>query len=87
MAGDWIKMRFCVPAADRKSLGRVVRAEILTGASCRACASVGPLVIDHIVPIVRGGTSDRTNLQPLCDPCNRAKGRKTMSEFMSGRRQ
>lgn len=30
--------------------------------------------IDHIVPIANGGTTDPTNLQVLCEPCNKKKG-------------
>lgn len=44
---------------------------------CRRCGA-GPnddrLVIDHIVPVALGGTSEDENLQTLCDPCNQGKG-------------
>lgn len=30
--------------------------------------------VDHILPWSRGGTDTLDNLQPLCKPCNRAKG-------------
>ncbi|WP_224790995.1 HNH endonuclease [Pseudomonas fluorescens] len=29
--------------------------------------------IDHIIPISNGGTSDPTNLQILCEKCNKQK--------------
>ncbi len=72
---------FCLPLVTRKALGRVLRSELLTGSSCAACASKERLVIDHIIPIARGGSCERSNLQVLCAPCNSAKGRKTMDEF------
>jgi 5-methylcytosine-specific restriction protein A len=28
---------------------------------------------DHIVPLIKGGTNDRSNLQRLCDDCHEAK--------------
>jgi 5-methylcytosine-specific restriction protein A len=28
---------------------------------------------DHIVPVVKGGANDRSNLQRLCDDCHEAK--------------
>lgn len=30
--------------------------------------------VDHIVPLVEGGTSDRANLRGLCGACNSRKG-------------
>jgi 5-methylcytosine-specific restriction endonuclease McrA len=38
--------------------------------------------VDHIVPIVRGGSNHRSNLQILCAPCNRSKGSKDPLDFM-----
>jgi 5-methylcytosine-specific restriction endonuclease McrA len=31
------------------------------------------LTMDHVVPIVRGGRSNKGNLVPACKPCNDAK--------------
>ena len=39
------------------------------------------LQIDHIVPVVRGGTNDFWNLQLACAPCNQRKGIQTNQEF------
>lgn len=44
--------------------------------SCLACGLSEPdveLVPDHIVPLVRGGTSFISNIQPLCRYCNGSK--------------
>lgn len=47
---------------------------------CRLCgrsaANGIELEVDHIIPISRGGTSDKDNLQTLCRDCNRGKGAK-----------
>ena len=32
------------------------------------------MTIDHIQALADGGTSEMTNLQPMCSPCNRRKG-------------
>jgi hypothetical protein len=42
---------------------------------CRMCGASGvPLEVDHIVPVSRGGSNARDNLQTLCADCNRGKG-------------
>ncbi len=44
---------------------------------CRACGATPSdgikLVVDHIVPVDWGGSSDIDNLQPLCEKCNQGK--------------
>ena len=39
---------------------------------CRACGGAASQV-DHIMPLSRGGTNDRANLQPLCHSCHSRK--------------
>ena len=34
------------------------------------------LNIDHIMPVSKGGTDDMSNLQALCEECNKEKGNK-----------
>ena len=38
---------------------------------------------DHIKPKAAGGTNEPSNIQMICSPCNRAKGKKSMAEFMA----
>lgn len=40
------------------------------------------LTVDHIRPLVRGGSNDDGNLHILCNRCDAKKGRYTMDEFM-----
>lgn len=44
---------------------------------CRHCMAKGrrspTTQVDHIIPLFKGGTNDRSNLQGLCDPCHSAK--------------
>lgn len=43
------------------------------GNQCLKCGSCDNLTIDHVVPIVLGGTNYLVNIQPLCRPCNSSK--------------
>jgi hypothetical protein len=74
---------FCDVSTARKSLGAKLRAQVLAAGSCAKCGATSDLVIDHKTPIVRGGSCEVDNLQALCAPCNRRKGRKTMEEFVA----
>lgn len=47
------------------------------GGLCVCCGLVKPLTADHIVPVSKGGSSDITNIQPLCGSCNSAKSDQT----------
>lgn len=60
---------------ERARVTRAVRAEVFAadGHACRYCGDTEPLEVDHIYPLILGGTSDRDNLQTLCMPCNRRK--------------
>jgi 5-methylcytosine-specific restriction protein A len=58
------------------SVGRRTRILARDGFRCRRCGN-GPkderLLIDHVVPVSRGGSNDDSNLQTLCEPCNQGK--------------
>lgn len=41
---------------------------------CQDCGTNKNLSVDHIVPVVNGGSNDMSNLQTLCIPCNSSKG-------------
>lgn len=44
---------------------------------CLHCGAMENLVIDHVIPIAKGGLSELANLQLLCATCNRLKGKLT----------
>ena len=44
------------------------------GAKCKSCYRQDNLTIDHIIPTSKGGTNEESNLQVLCERCNKKKG-------------
>lgn len=59
------------------------------GDACRYCADPlhGAGEVDHLTPVVRGGSGQPGNLTLACTPCNRAKLGKTLVEFQEWRRE
>ncbi len=45
------------------------------GERCANCGAGEKLVLDHVIPIAKGGLSQLKNLQLLCAECNRIKGK------------
>lgn len=52
-----------------------------TCAYCGHRITARGLHVDHMVPVVRGGSNDINNLQAICRPCNKRKGQQTDEEF------
>lgn len=48
---------------------------------CRRRLRLGDSHIDHVVPVVQGGSNEWDNLQLLCAGCNIRKGRRSDAEF------
>lgn len=44
---------------------------------CLSCGKKTQLTADHVIPVIAGGTSDISNIQPLCKSCNSIKHDKT----------
>lgn len=50
---------------------------------CTYC-TVAATTIDHVLPLVRGGTNYEGNLTPACGSCNSSKSGKTITEWRHG---
>jgi len=51
---------------------------------CHYCArrvGAAALTMDHLVPVIRGGRSNKGNLVPACKDCNNRKKHKLAFEF------
>ena len=64
--------------ATRKAVGKRLRFSVFArdGFTCRYCGRQSDTVelhIDHVVPVVQGGTNDETNLITACADCNLGK--------------
>lgn len=62
----------------RKPIPKRLRFEILRrdNHACRYCGGVAPdvkLTVDHVIPVVLGGTADPANLVAACADCNAGK--------------
>lgn len=62
--------------ADRFIAKREVRETVFhrNDFRCIKCASTARLTVDHIIPVVAGGSDCLDNLQTLCFSCNASKG-------------
>jgi hypothetical protein len=67
-----------IPAAvpRREAIPERVRHEVWRRdrGTCVDCGSRSRLEYDHIIPVVRGGSSTVRNLEIRCEQCNRSKG-------------
>jgi 5-methylcytosine-specific restriction endonuclease McrA len=64
--------------AAAKALGSHTRAEWLAllakhGGRCARCEATEGITKDHIKALVKGGSNDISNIQPLCRSCNSRK--------------
>ena len=78
---------FFIPQADSKAIAkerekaRSLRKtnwwnEKISKGQCYYCGKIFPpkeLTMDHVVPLIRGGTSTKNNIVPACKECNNAK--------------
>lgn len=48
---------------------------------CAYCLSSGPLQVEHVIPLSRGGLHCASNIVPACAACNNSKGSKLLSEW------
>jgi len=50
--------------------------------TCVYCGAKDDLVIDHVLPFAKGGSTHHNNLVTACAPCNMTKGDRDVREFI-----
>lgn len=63
----------CIRSNTRTPIPVALRAKVLAVGVCLFCGATEKLSVDHIKPVIRGGTNDESNLQCLCRSCNSRK--------------
>ena len=71
-------------STTRKPLGKRLRFEIFDrdGFQCQYCGRQPPdvcLNVDHIIPVLEGGSNDPANLTTSCSECNSGKGARMLT--------
>lgn len=78
---DWVQ----IGTGSRKAISLGTKAVVLAraGRLCAYCGDTeGPFEFDHLYPVSRGGPDHANNIVMACVPCNRAKGGRTLQEWM-----
>lgn len=55
------------------------------GGRCAYCSAKASLTMDHVVPLVRGGSNTIGNILPACRPCNCRKQGRFIMEWRLGK--
>ena len=76
----------------RKSISKKLRFEVFKRDKfcCGFCGKSAPdviLEIDHLKPVIKGGTNDILNLITACFDCNRGKGKRELSDDSTIKKQ
>lgn len=73
---EWERRAWVRRGMRRMPISRFVREAVYErdGRMCLECGGTERLSLDHIRPLVSGGTDEIENLRTLCVPCNSSKG-------------
>lgn len=61
------------------------RIKLTVDQACSYCGSPNHLVIDHLIPRIKGGPDDADNLILACRSCNSSKGGRDMMDWLRGK--
>lgn len=74
--------------SKRKHRGKHLRLKLLRSAGrrcyyCGTALSLGSMILEHKVPLSRGGPDRKRNLAVSCRPCDIEKGERTADEYLA----
>lgn len=75
------KLKALDQAAPQVTAIAIARRTWLFGNACAYCGSDGPLHLDHVEPLARGGLHTPGNLVPACQRCNLSKQAKPVEAW------
>ena len=76
--------RLGLTAAEWRDLSNAVK--LRDNYTCGYCGSTEePLHVDHMMPLLKGGTNDPGNLVTACRECNCGKSGRTPEEWQGGK--
>lgn len=70
-------------AAGRRTVAQTEARFAFYGNRCAYCRAEGDLVVEHVIPLARGGSEWPANIRPACIVCNTDKGVATLSEWLA----
>lgn len=82
-ARRWERIK-AAPGLNSTARGRLLARWRRQGRLCAYCPELASTV-DHVVPLLRGGTNFEGNLVPACKSCNSAKAWRLLVEWRTGR--
>jgi hypothetical protein len=76
---NWIRAKNA-PGLKERPRRALLKQWIAQGRSCFYC-DAKPVSVDHVIPLVRGGTNYEGNLVPACRWCNSSKNKLLLAEW------
>lgn len=80
-----VDLDYATPGLGHHARRRMLKKWKRQGRTCLYCAAPATTV-DHLIPLVRGGTNYEGNLAPACRSCNSSKQDRLPIEFRLGKR-
>jgi 5-methylcytosine-specific restriction endonuclease McrA len=80
MASSLLRARRRHARIEQVNRRKIIIRDNSTCYMCHRKLSYAEVIIEHVVPLCRGGSHSEDNLRVACPPCNRRKGTKLVAE-------